>query len=734
MDLDLNRTNYVIKIIFFTLVIFLAGKLSISIALEQVFLLWLPTGISIATLLLQGKKLWPGIMIGIFLADASAGVGWQFALGSALANTLEAWLATELINHWEVRYQLDRVRDVVGFLLAVTVIAPLLASLVGTISHITFVDSASNFLTVGWQWWLGNAMGGLVIAPLLLSWGSEDQSLPGHPLRHPLMIGLGFSLFVVLDLFLFGVIETQFLDLQAYPLYYICFPFLIGAAFSLHQRGATTALFLTVAIALWGIVRETSPFLNNSVEDSLLMLWWFISIASLSTLFLSAAVAENRTAQNHLEYLAFHDALTGLPNRRAFYSHVNQFLEQCQAEENQADCAVLFLDLNRFKEINDSFGHPLGDQLLYEISQRLAQSIPQKINLAHLGGDKFIFFIPSVNYTTEPALLCEQILEHLQAEFYIEDFTFSIGATIGIVLSGDYNRKAEELIQEAEIAMYHAKSKQKRYCQLTPNMREKVQSRLRLDQALHKALSKQELSVFYQPIVDLSSTRIIGFETLLRWYHPQLGSVSPAQFIPLAEQTELIVEMGEWILNQACAQLQQWQDLPEGDSVSLSVNVSPKQLREGNLAQRVQDLIRYYSLNPKLLKLEITETGVLENNSQKVLEDLKAIGVGLYLDDFGTGESSLSRLSQLPLDVVKIDKGFVQGIPDNQRKSAIAQTIINLAGHMDLAVVAEGIETEAQRAQLLVWGCQMGQGFLFNRPLTPEAATELIGLSYSQWC
>lgn len=730
MDLDLNRTNYVIKIIFFTLVIFLAGKLSFSMTLDLVSLLWLPTGISIVTLLLQGKKFWPGIMIGIFLANVSTGVGWQFSLGAALANTLEAWLATELINHWEVRYQLDRVRDVVGFLLAVAVIAPLLASLVGTTSYITFVNAQNDFLTVGWHWWLGDAMGGLVIAPLLLSWGSEDKSLPGHPL----MIGLGFSLVVVLDLFLFGVIETQFLDLQTYPLYYICFPFLIVAAFSLQQRGASTALFFTVAIALWGIVRETSPFLKESMEDNLLMLWWFISIASLSTLFLSAAVAENRFAQNHLEYLAFHDALTGLPNRRAFCTQVNQFLEQCQAEGNQADCAVLFLDLNRFKEINDSFGHTLGDKLLYQVSQRLAQSIPQKINLAHLGGDNFIFFIPSVNYTTEPDLLCEQILEHLQAEFYIEDFTFSIGATIGIVLSGDYNRKAEELIQEAEIAMYHAKSRQKKHCQLTPNRKEKVQSRLRLDQALHKALSKQELSVVYQPIVDLSSTRVIGFETLLRWYHPQLGSVSPARFIPLAEQTELIVEMGEWVLNQACAQLQQWQDLPEEDSVSLSVNVAPKQLREGNLAQRVQDLIKYYSINPKLLKLEITETGVLENKSQKVLEDLKAMGVGLYLDDFGTGESSLSRLSQLPLDVVKIDKGFVQGIPDNQRKSAIAQAIIHLAGHMDLAVVAEGIETEAQRTQLLVWGCEMGQGFLFNRPLTPEAATELIGLSYSQWC
>ncbi|AFZ43631.1 diguanylate cyclase/phosphodiesterase [Halothece sp. PCC 7418] len=723
--------KYFLNILLLTLVIFLAARLGlqVSIAKDNISLLWPPTGISIAVLLLQGRKLWPSIFLGIAFATAATGIKWGFIFAAALTNTVEALLATQLIHYWQVDYKLERIYDVLKLLVIILIITPLMAGLMGATGFcLNFTCSPEMFFDISWKWWVGNAMGALVITPLLLTW-SHPQFHHSPPSKQAIVfIITGFALLISTNLLVFGRFPITPLNLNYYPLQYLCFPFLIWAAFSLKEKGATLAIFLTVIIAIEGTLQGDQPFgVSESVHSNLLILWSFMLVVSIPTLILASAVSERDFAEEQLSILAYQDPLTHLPNRSAFYREVSNFLSSCQVGNTDQACAILFIDLNRFKEINDSFGHTLGDQLLCQVSQKVKGSIPQAYIMARLGGDEFAVLVPSFKGYKEIEILTQDILKQFESSFVIESCEFIIGATIGIVIGNCSYTKAEDIIRDADIAMYHAKTSNRKSCYFDPLMRQKVISRLKLEQELRRGIDNNELNLVYQPIVNILNQKIMGFEALLRWYHPERGWVSPGRFIPIAEETELIVEIGDWVLTQACQQLQQWQENFSTEiSMSLSVNVSPKQLRENDLVAHVNQMIKLYDIDPENLNLEITETAILESNSKQVLDELKALGVRLYLDDFGIGESSLSRLYQLPLDVIKIDRSFVQGIPENRRKSAIAQTIINLADNMDLGVIAEGIETEAQKKELLKWGCLRGQGFFFSKPVSAEVATDLI--------
>ena len=722
-----------LKIILLALVIFIGAKLGLAVATsyDNVSLLWPPTGISIAVLLLQGKKLWPGVTLGTGLATALTGAPLGFIVAAALANTVEALLATQLIQNWNVRYSLNRTYDVLKLLLIIMIITPLLASFIGSMGVCFNYDCSSEILwKVGWQWWMGNAMGALVLTPFLLSW-SHPQQGNGLSLSNQTkgLIATGFLLLILTNLILFGIIPTSIFETNNYPLRYLCFPFLIWASFSLKQKGATLAIVLTVIIALRGTLQGNDIFIETqSTQTDLFIMWSFMIVVAVPTLLLAAAMTERNVAEKKLSTLAYQDSLTDLPNRSAFYQEVSYFLNLCQIESNhQSSCAVLFIDLNRFKEINDSFGHTLGDELLRQVADRIKSCIPEDDRVARLGGDEFAVFIPALQDNQKINLLIQKILQQFETHFVIGSCEFLISATIGIVIGNCHYTQAENLIRDADIAMYHAKTRRRKYCWFEPSMRHKITARLNLEQDLRRAIQENELHLVYQPIIDLQEKQTKSFEALLRWYHPQQGWISPARFIPIAEDTELIIAIGDWVLTEACHQLQQWQQqFSPKMGISLSVNVSPKQLRENDLVSHVSQLVKLYDIRPENLKLEITETAILEANAKSVLEALKALGVGLYLDDFGVGESSLHRLYQLPLDTIKVDRAFVQGIPENRRKSAIAHTIVNLAENMGLGVIAEGIETEAQTESLLNWGCDHGQGFFFSKPVLPAVATEII--------
>ncbi|MFP4336998.1 MAG: EAL domain-containing protein [Halothece sp.] len=719
--------SYYLQNLALGIIIFISAQISFQFAFTEgnVSLFWVPMGISLASFLFLGTKMWLGVIVGVFLANLSTSAAWELAIGSAIANTAEPWLGTILMTQWETRQELDTVGDTLKFLVIGVIIAPLLGAFIGSSFCLTY-QCTNDFINIFWQWVVGDAMGVLIITPLLLS--LVKPSYPNLKTKKTLTITLGFVLLILTNLLVFGIIPNPYLNPEIYSLQYLCFPFLMWAGYKLTQRGATTAIFLTVVIAIVGTMQGNSPFSQDRVENSLLLLWSFVGVVAIPTLLLSAARSERAAVEDRLKHLAYNDPLTKLPNRVAFFKAVNDFINSCKIDQKNENCVVLILDLNHFKEVNDSFGHQVGDKFLYQVARRLEKITPKKDFLARLGGDEFGIFIPHISHLKEAVTFSMEILEQFQNSFILDDDCEHLFTpTIGINLGNCGYENSEDIVRDANIAMSNAKMNQKKYCIFDQQMLEERRSKLKLEQKLRQAISQEELSLVYQPVVDLKSGEVTGFEALIRWDHSTQGRVSPARFIPLAEETGLISEIGDWILDQACYQLQQWEKLNfYGNNLTLSVNISPKQLKERDLVKQIDDLIQKYQINPHCLKLEITETTVLEIDANPILKNIKKLGVGLYLDDFGMGESSLSRLYQLPLDVMKIDRAFVQGIPKNQRKSAIAQTIINLATSMELRVIAEGIETEAQRQQLLDWGCEKGQGFLFYKPLTVKKATEII--------
>lgn len=724
--------RYYLQNLLLAVIIFISAHLSFQLAVTErnVSLFWIPIGISLASFLLLGTKVWLGVSVGAFLAILSTGAPWQFAIGAAIANTVQPWLATILMTQWQIRQELDTVGDTLKFLLIGVILAPLLGAFIGSSSFcLTHQCSNERFINTLQQWGVGDAMGALIITSLLLSW--LKPSLPIFNTQNKLTIALGFVLLILTNLFVFGIIPTPYFNSEIYSLEYLCFPFLMWAGYKLTQRGATTAIFITVVISIVGTMQGNSPFTEDRVENSLFLLWSFFAVVSIPTLLLSSARNERATVENRLTELAYNDSLTKLPNRVAFFDAVNGLINSCKTDQNHEDCAVLIIDLNRFKEVNDSLGHQVGDQLLYQVARRLEKITAEKDLLARLGGDEFGIFIPRVSHLNDVVTLSMEILEQFKNYFILDNYEHFLTPTIGINLCSCGYENSEDIVREANIALYYAKSNQKKYCIFNQEMLEARQLKLKLDQKLRQAITKEELSLVYQPIVDLQLGEVTGFETLIRWDDSTQGKISPARFIPIAEETGFITEIGDWVLDQACSQLQQWAKLNFSESnLTLSVNVSPKQFKERDLVKQIEDLIQKYKINPHCLRLEITETAVLEIEANQIFKDLKNLGVGLYLDDFGMGESSLSRLYQLPLDVMKIDRSFIQGIPKNKRKSAIAHTIINLATSMELGVIAEGIETEAQQQQLLDWGCEKGQGFLFYKPLSAEKATEIISSKF----
>ena len=720
--------NYYLQNLLLAIIIFISAHLSFQLAVTErnVSLFWIPIGISLASFLLLGTKVWVGVSVGAFLANLSTGAPWQFAIVAAIANTVQPWLVTILMTKWQTRQELDTVGDTLKFLLIGVILAPLLGALIGSSSFcLTHQCSNERFINILQQWGMGDAMGVLIITPLLLSW--VKPSLPIFNTENKLPTALGFVLLILTNLFVFGIIPSSYFNSEIYSLEYLCFPFLMWAGYKLTQRGATTAIFLTVFIAIVATMQGNSPFAEDRVENSLFLLWSFLAVVSIPTLLLSGARNEWVAVENRLTELAYNDSLTKLLNRVAFFDVVNGFINSCKINQNNENCAVLIINLNRFKEVNNILGHQVGDQLLYQVARRLETITPEKNLLARLGGDEFGIFMPRVSHLKDAVTLSMEILEQFQNYFILDNYEHFLTPTIGINLGNCGYENSEDIVRDANIALYHAKTNQKQYCIFNQEMLEARQVKLKLDQQLRQAIAKEELSLVYQPIVDLQSGEVTGFETLIRWDNSTQGKISPARFIPIAEETGFITEIGDWILDQACYQLQKWEKLNcYRSNLTLSINISPKQLQERDLVKQMEDLIQKYNINPHCLRLELTETAVLEIEASPILKNLKKLGVGLYLDDFGMGESSLSRLYQLPLDVMKIDRSFIQGIPKNKRKSAIAHTIINLATSMELGIIAEGIETEAQRQQLLDWGCEKGQGFLFYKPLSAEKATEII--------
>ncbi|MGI0483017.1 putative bifunctional diguanylate cyclase/phosphodiesterase [Geminocystis sp. CENA526] len=439
-------------------------------------------------------------------------------------------------------------------------------------------------------------------------------------------------------------------------------------------------------------------------------------------------VTDKINTQKKLVYDAFHDSLTGLNNRAWFLEKLQHCLHKANEYQDYI-FALLFLDLDGFKLINDSLGHSVGDIFLQEVAQRIKSSIRDQDKLARLGGDEFTIIIEDVKDLSIISEIVDRIQTSLQQPLILDSQEVFTSSSIGISLSTMGYENCEDMVRDADLAMYRAKSLGKsRSAIFNKTMHKVAVKRLNLENDLRKALEKNQFETYYQPIINVIDQSIVGFESLLRWHHPEEGFISPAGFIPLAEETGLIVEIGEWVLHQACIQSQLWQNLIPSHSFVINVNLSPRQFKQSNLVQKIEQILQQTGCNRDLIKLEITESAILEtdNKADRMLNELKELGIKLCIDDFGTGYSSLSRLYQLPIDILKIDACFIRAIGRHEKKEKILESIVTLAHNLQMQVVAEGVETELQFQKVKQHQCEYVQGYLFGRPTTSSDIDKLL--------
>jgi diguanylate cyclase (GGDEF)-like protein/PAS domain S-box-containing protein len=445
----------------------------------------------------------------------------------------------------------------------------------------------------------------------------------------------------------------------------------------------------------------------------------------------STDISERKALEEELERRASHDLLTGLPNRHAFVERLGHALRRTWRKEDSARVAVLFMDLDGFKNVNDSLGHEAGDRLLVTVAERLKNRLRPEDVLARFGGDEFAVLLEMVENPSEALRVVQRIAESLREPFTVDDHQVSVSTSVGIALGTAHaNDDPEGMLREADAAMYRAKEQGPgRYAVFDPAMQTRAQERLELEAELRRALEQGEFVLYYQPIVSLRDGTMVGFEALLRWRHPHKGIQRPSAFLPLAEETDLIVPIDGWVLEEVCWQAKRWErDYPSASLVSMNVNLSPRQLKGGGLARTIEETLRRVALKVHTLALDITEGFLLKasEGEARTLDALKTMGIRLDLDDFGTGYSSLSYLKSFPVDGVKLDKSFVEGLAEDTTGMALVHKIIELCHTLGLEVAAEGIETPEQATLLKEMGCDLGQGYYFGRPLPGEEFAERL--------
>jgi diguanylate cyclase (GGDEF)-like protein/PAS domain S-box-containing protein len=462
--------------------------------------------------------------------------------------------------------------------------------------------------------------------------------------------------------------------------------------------------------------KDGSPFWNEltiaPVRDEKGRLTHFIGVQT--------DITQRKRDEETIRHLAYDDALTGLPNRTLFNDRLT--LALAQAHRNQGKLAVMLMDLDRFKIINDTLGHAVGDQLLRGVARRLINSLREGDTVARLGDDEFAFLLPGMDQVEDVAKTAQKIIEILKSAFYFEGHELHVTPSIGIALYPNDGEDAQTLLKNANTALHRAKEQGRNTYQLyTPAMNATALERLALESRLYRALEREEFVIYYQPQINIHTGGVVGVEALVRWRHPKLGLILPGKFIPLAEETGFIIPLGEWVLLTACAQNKAWQDagLPP---LRMAVNLSISHFKREDLTKMLAQVLEKTGLHPNYLELELTESIGMENVERAItkLQELKALGVKLSIDDFGTGYSSLSYLKRFPIDTLKIDQSFVQHIPTNPNDAAITTAIIAMAHSLNLKVIAEGVETEEQLTFLRPYRCDEMQGFLFSKPMPAE--------------
>jgi diguanylate cyclase (GGDEF)-like protein/PAS domain S-box-containing protein len=818
-----------------------AAKLGLSLAYvhPSATPVWPATGISIAALLLFGPWIWPGIFLGALVANVWISGAVVPSLGIAIGNTLEAVVAAWLVTRFAGGSRaFDRARDIFRFAGLAAGASTLISATLGPISLcLAGLARWADFWPIWFTWWLGDASGALLVAPLLLVWLQEPSVAEDRRPRLDavlLLLGvLGSGVFV------FGGLGRADSDM---PLEFLCLPFLVAIAFRFGVREAVTANAVLAAVAIWGTLRGTGPFHRLDPNESLLLMQSYTAVLTLTTAALAAVVAERRRVSQSLallesavdsaaegvvilasgpipsrpritftndgfrrltglsseealggtldlldvsprdamaaarrafakgegferemlatrrdgsqytleievlpvpgrgaslywvailrdvserrlhlaalEHQALHDSLTGLPNRLLLDDRLDQSIRA--AEREGGTLAVLLIDLDRFKDVNDTYGHAAGDALLAQVGPKLRGVLRSVDTIARVGGDEFVVLMPAAGRAEDVGRSAEKILETLEAPFALEGHAAEVSASIGIALYPEHGADGLHLLRAADAAMYMAKRSSKAYSVYSAGEDAFQKQRLVLLEELRRGIEAGELFLAYQPQVDMRTRQVSHVEVLVRWRHPERGLVLPDEFISGAERIGLSRRLTDWILEAALGQARRWQI--EGLTLPVSVNASTRILRDTGFASRVRALLGALDLAPELLTLEITESLMAEPlDALATLQELRAAGVRLSIDDFGVGALSLLTLKQLPVEEIKIDKTFVLGMAEEKGDAAIVRSIVDLAHHLGCRVVAEGVESAEAWERLSELGCDLAQGDYVCPPLEADA-------------
>ncbi len=698
-----------------------------------------PAGLDVGLLLVFGLRYAPLLLLNslahtLVLTRRPIGPAGPliFDLVAPLAYTVAAALLLRVLR---VNPRLRHLRDVTLFV----AVAPLGAAFVVAVGQVvvlawTGILPWTQAIERTLHSWAGIATGiGLLAPPLLVAlrawpglWAvpepeqhEADKRMWAwkRPTRRQILEVAGETIALAIALLVaYGTPRGGTLDYT----YVLFVPLLWIAVRHGFARSTVAVLVLNVGAAL--LVRDQVQHTDG------LALQFGLMTVTLTGLLLGAFMSERRLLGDQMAHQALHDPLTGLANRLLFGERIAHAL--ARAVRQRETLAVLLLDLDHFKTINDSRGHAAGDAVLVAVAARLAPCVRPSDTVARLGGDEFAILLEDLPDPGEAGVVAARLLAALHAPVPAQGRELALGASIGIALhTPDREGEPEALLRDADVALYRAKEGGRgRYMLFDPDMHTIALARLELEADLRRALQRDELVVYYQPIVDLATRRIVGLEALARWPHPRRGLLAPGAFIPLAEDTGLIVPLGRWVLRMACQQIKAWPTPAGSSGLTLSVNLSGRQLQDTSLAANVETTLQETGLEPARLVLEITESVFMRDvaATRGTLQKLKDQGVRLALDDFGAGYSSLGYLRDFPIDLLKMDKSFIAGIDRDDRKTALARVIVDLGRALDMRIVAEGIETEEQYARVRDIGCPLGQGYDIAPPLPPDAIQALL--------
>ena len=708
-----------------SVVYFILAKLGLTftVVADNVTLIWPPSGLALFTLLVLGVRYWPWITLGAFVTNLTTGISLYACFGIAAGNTLEALVGLYLLRRFGFDNQLSHVRDVLYLALLAAGFSTMVSATLGALSLASVGVIPWSAYTNAWlAWWMGDAMGVLAFTPLFISWWYKYPKLMTRSSLIEAVVLL-FGVIVITE-FVFGI---QFIIFeQPLPLAYMTFPFILWSAMRFGLRGSTTITLIIGGIILVNIMLHFGLFKTGSTLKSLTLLWLYTNFLAITSMVLTAAIEERQAAEQGMRHMAEHDHLTHLPNRRALVDRIGQSI--AHADRKAEKFALLFLDLDRFKVINDSLGHFKGDEMLTIISQRLLDCVRKEDTVSRLGGDEFVILVQGVHHVNNIYIVSNKIISSMREPLFIDKLELHSSASMGICLYPNDGSDAETLLKHADIAMYRAKEAGRdNYKFYSPEMNANVEARLSIESDLSSALKNNEFRLHYQPQYDVQDGRIKGCEALLRWCKEDELFVAPDIFIPVLEETGKIKDVGAWVIEEACRQLSSW-NTRGWTNLRMSVNISSHQLTDHELPQMISGTLTRYQIKPEYLELEITESMLVRQSTtvEDVIQRLVSLGVRLAVDDFGTGYSSLSYLHRLSIDTLKVDRSFVEQIPGNSNSEAIAKAIVGLGKSLQLTVVAEGIENQAQCDFISRLGCDYIQGFLYSRPVTAEAFSQLL--------